>query len=144
MRFLSMLEPTEAGFTVQVPDLAIITFGADIEAAKRAAAEAIQINLDAYRETGQRVPDVEPVARISRIPNSVSSSSRTLMYQAPRGGLPPSGPLVSGDGAREGGASLEAPPMISRARGLRGSEQQAPECTTRSSSQHDKMGRHIN
>ena len=63
MRFLIMLEQTDAGFAVQVPDLAIITFGADIDAAKRAAAEAIQINLDAYREAGQRVPDVEPVAR---------------------------------------------------------------------------------
>ena len=63
MRFLIVLEQTDAGFAVQVPDLAIITFGADIEAAKRAAAEAIQINLDAYREAGQRVPDAEPVAR---------------------------------------------------------------------------------
>jgi predicted RNase H-like HicB family nuclease len=63
MRFLIMLEQTDAGFAVQVPDLAITTFGADIETAKRAAAEAIQINLDAYREAGQRVPDVEPVAR---------------------------------------------------------------------------------
>lgn len=63
MRFLIMLEQTDAGFAVQVPDLAIVTFGADIEAAKRAAAEAIQTNLDAYREAGQRVPDVEPVAR---------------------------------------------------------------------------------
>ena len=63
MRFLIMLEQTDAGFAVQVPDLAIVTFGADIEAAKRAAAEAIQVNLDAYREAGQRVPDVEPVAR---------------------------------------------------------------------------------
>ncbi len=63
MRFLIMLEQTEAGFAVQVPDLAIMTFGVDIEAAKRAAAEAIQINLDAYREAGQRVPDEEPVTR---------------------------------------------------------------------------------
>ena len=63
MRFLIMLEQTEAGFAVQVPDLAIITFGADLEAAKRAAAEAIQINLNAYREAGQRVPDEEPVTR---------------------------------------------------------------------------------
>ena len=63
MRFLIMLEQTDAGFAVQVPDLAIITFGADIQAAKRAAAEAIQINLDAYREAGQRMPDVEPIAR---------------------------------------------------------------------------------
>ena len=58
-----MLEQTEAGFAVQVPDLAIVTFGTDIQTAKRAAAEAIQINLDAYCEAGQRVPDEEPVAR---------------------------------------------------------------------------------
>jgi predicted RNase H-like HicB family nuclease len=63
MRFLIMLEQTEAGFAVQVPDLAIMTFGADIEAAKGAAREAIQINLEAYRETGQGVPDEKPVAR---------------------------------------------------------------------------------
>ena len=63
MRFLIMLEQTESGFAVQVPDLAIMTFGADIEAAKRAAAEAIQINLDAYREAGQSVPDEEAAAR---------------------------------------------------------------------------------
>jgi len=63
MRFLIMLEQTEAGFAVQVPDLAITTFGADIESAKRAAGEAIRINLDAYREAGQRVPNEEPVAR---------------------------------------------------------------------------------
>lgn len=37
-----------------MPDLAIITFGADIEAAKCAAAEAILINLDACRDSGQR------------------------------------------------------------------------------------------
>ena len=63
MRFLIMLEQTDAGFAVQVPDLAIITFGADVEAAKRAAQEAIQINLDAINEAGERVPDVQPVAR---------------------------------------------------------------------------------
>lgn len=62
MRYLIMLEETEAGFAVQVPDLAIITFGESIEAAKRAAREAIQINLDSYRETGQRVPEEEPVS----------------------------------------------------------------------------------
>jgi predicted RNase H-like HicB family nuclease len=47
MRFLIMLEPIEAGFYVQVPDLAIVTYGESIEAARQAAAEAIQINLDA-------------------------------------------------------------------------------------------------
>jgi predicted RNase H-like HicB family nuclease len=63
MRFLIMLEQTETGFAVQVPDLAITTFGDNIEAAKRAAAEAIQTNLDAYHEAGQRVPEVEPASR---------------------------------------------------------------------------------
>src|ERR1035437_756347 len=44
MRFLIMLEQTETGFAVQAPDLAIATFGENIEAAKRAAGEAIRIN----------------------------------------------------------------------------------------------------
>lgn len=61
-RFLIMLEPTEAGFAVQVPDLAVTAFRKDIESAKRAAAEAIRINLEAYRETGKRVPATEPVS----------------------------------------------------------------------------------
>jgi len=34
-----------------------------IEAAKRAAAEAIQINFEAYGEAGQRVPDRQAVSR---------------------------------------------------------------------------------
>jgi len=63
MRFLIMLEQTEAGFAVQVPDLAITTYGENIEAAKRAAGEAIQINLEAYQEAGQRVPDEQEVSR---------------------------------------------------------------------------------
>ena len=57
MRFLTMLEQTEAGFAVQVPDLAIVTYGETIEAAKQAACEAIQINLEAYREAGQVTPE---------------------------------------------------------------------------------------
>ena len=61
-RFLIMLEQTEAGFAVQVPDLAIVTCGESIEAAKRAAVEAIQINLDAYRDAGQQVPDGQDVS----------------------------------------------------------------------------------
>ncbi len=63
MRFLIMLEQTETGFAVQAPDLAITTYGETIEAAKRAAAEAIQINLEAYQEAGQRVPDRQAVSR---------------------------------------------------------------------------------
>jgi predicted RNase H-like HicB family nuclease len=61
MRFLIMLEQTEAGFTVQVPDLAIVTYGETIDAAKQAATEAIQINLEAYREAGQALPERQPV-----------------------------------------------------------------------------------
>jgi predicted RNase H-like HicB family nuclease len=61
MRFLIMLEQTEAGFAVQVPDLAIVTHGESIEATKHAAGEAIRINLEAYRETGQAIPERQPV-----------------------------------------------------------------------------------
>lgn len=63
MRFLIMLEQTEAGFAVQAPDLAIATLGGTIEEAKLAAAEAIRVNLEAYRESGLRVPDAQPVTR---------------------------------------------------------------------------------
>ena len=61
MRYLIMLEQTEAGFAVQVPDLAIVTHGETIEMAKQAACEAIQINLEAYRETGQAVPERQSI-----------------------------------------------------------------------------------
>ncbi len=63
MRFLITLEQTEEGFAVQAPDLAITTYGETIEAAKRAASEAIRINLDAYWETGQPVPERQCVSR---------------------------------------------------------------------------------
>lgn len=61
MRFLIMLEPTEVGFSVQVPDLAIVTYGESIDAAKQAAIKAIQINLEAYQEAGQEVPERKSV-----------------------------------------------------------------------------------
>ena len=61
MRYLIMLEQTEAGFAVQVPDLAVVTYGETIEAAKQAACEAIQINLAAYREAGQAIPESQSV-----------------------------------------------------------------------------------
>mgnify|MGYP005843851341 CR=1 FL=1 len=38
IRYLIMLEETEEGFAVQVPDLAVVTHGGDVETAKRAAA----------------------------------------------------------------------------------------------------------
>ena len=62
MRFLIMLEETETGFAVQAPDLAIATYGENIEAAKRAACEAIRINLAAYRQAGQPVPERQTVS----------------------------------------------------------------------------------
>jgi predicted RNase H-like HicB family nuclease len=62
MRFLIMLEQTETGFAVQAPDLAIATHGENIEAAKRAASEAIRINLEAYREAGQEPPEAQNVS----------------------------------------------------------------------------------
>ena len=63
MRYLIMLEQIDTGFAVQVPDLAITAYGENIEAAKQAATEAIQINFEAYQEAGQRVPDGQAVSR---------------------------------------------------------------------------------
>ena len=51
------------GFAVQAPDLAIATSGETIEGAKRAVAEAIRINLEAYREAGQQVPERQSVSK---------------------------------------------------------------------------------
>ena len=62
MRFLIVLEQTETGFAVQAPDLAIATYGENIEAARRAASEAIRSNLGAYREAGRPVPEVQGVS----------------------------------------------------------------------------------
>ncbi len=61
MRYLIMLEQADAGFAVQVPDLAIVTHGETIETAKRAASETIRINVETYREAGQAVPERQPV-----------------------------------------------------------------------------------
>jgi len=63
MRVLIMLEQTETGFAVQAPDLAIATYGETIESAKRAAGDAIRINLEAYQEAGLQVPDGQAVSR---------------------------------------------------------------------------------
>ena len=60
MRYLIMLEPTEAGFAVQVPDLAISTYGRTVAEAKQAALKAIRINLDAYRQEKKPVPKRKP------------------------------------------------------------------------------------
>ena len=62
MRFLIMLEQTETGFAVQAPDLAIATYGETVEAAKRAAGEAIRRNLEAYREAGKQAPEAQGVS----------------------------------------------------------------------------------
>jgi predicted RNase H-like HicB family nuclease len=61
MRYLIVLEPTESGFSVQVPDLAILTHGINVEMAKQAARTAIQINVVAYREAGQPIPSKLPI-----------------------------------------------------------------------------------
>jgi predicted RNase H-like HicB family nuclease len=61
MRYLIMLEQTEVGFAVQVPDLAIVTYGENLTAAKQAACDAILINLTAYQEAGQAVPERQAV-----------------------------------------------------------------------------------
>jgi predicted RNase H-like HicB family nuclease len=63
MRFLIMLEQIETGFAVQAPDLAIATYGENIEAAKRAATEAIRINLEAYREAALQAPERQSVSK---------------------------------------------------------------------------------
>ena len=62
MRFLIMLEQTETGFAVQAPDLAIATYGDNIEAAKLAAGQAIRSNLEAYRQAGMTVPEARGVS----------------------------------------------------------------------------------
>ncbi len=62
MRYLIMLEQTGDGFAVQVPDLAISTWGQTIESAKQAASEAIGINLDVYRDLNQRIPPAQDLA----------------------------------------------------------------------------------
>lgn len=56
-----MLDQTEAGFSVQVPDLAIVTYGKNIEESKLAAIKAIKINLNAYQEAGKEIPESKPV-----------------------------------------------------------------------------------
>ena len=61
MRYLIMLEQTESGFAVKVPDLAIVRYGDTIEAAKQAACEAIQSNLEAYREAKQGMPERQSI-----------------------------------------------------------------------------------
>lgn len=63
MRYLIMLEQTEAGFAVQVPDLAIVTHGDSIGSARQAAVEAIQSNLEAYADANQPIPEGRPVSQ---------------------------------------------------------------------------------
>ncbi len=63
MRYLITLEQTETGFSVQIPDLAIITWGKDVEDAKQAAAEAINTNLQVYRDIGKPIPSHSSVLK---------------------------------------------------------------------------------
>lgn len=57
-----MLEQIDGGFGVQVPDLAISTWGGTTATARQAAIEAIQANLEAYDETGQPIPPPQSVS----------------------------------------------------------------------------------
>jgi hypothetical protein len=47
---------------VQAPDLAIAAYGENVAAAKRAAGETMRINLEAYREAAQQVPEGQRVS----------------------------------------------------------------------------------
>ncbi len=87
MRFLITLEQTDTGFAVQVPDLAIATYGESIEAAKRAASEAIQINLEAYQEAGQRIPDEQAVSRHLANPDFQDLLFARVEVASPKGKL---------------------------------------------------------
>jgi len=62
MRYLIALEPLEKGFSVQVPDLAIVTHGDDIKDAKNSAIEAIKANIITYIETGKKIPERKTVS----------------------------------------------------------------------------------
>lgn len=63
MRYLILLEQTETGFAIQVPDLAIMTVSETLAGARAAAREAIRVNLEAYEESGQPLPEKQPVHR---------------------------------------------------------------------------------
>ncbi len=63
MKYLIMLEQTETGFAVQLPDLAIVTYGKNIDNAKQAAIKAIEINLEAYIEEGKEIPEKKSVTK---------------------------------------------------------------------------------
>ncbi len=63
MKFLITLEQTEIGFSVQAPDLAIVTHGKNIDDAKQAAIKAIKINMEAYIDAGKDIPENEPAAK---------------------------------------------------------------------------------
>ncbi len=62
MQFLTMLEQIDGAFGVQVPDLAISTWGSTTIVARQAAIKAIMANLEAYDEAGQPVPPPQSVA----------------------------------------------------------------------------------
>ena len=85
MQSLTMLEQTKDGFAVQAPDLAVCTFGKDVEAAKRAATEAIRINLEAYREAGQQIPEGVDISNHLRNPEFEDLLFTYVEVAEPRG-----------------------------------------------------------
>ncbi len=63
IRFLIVIEQTEAGFAIQVPDLAVVSHADSLTAAKAAAMEAILINLEAYLDAGRQIPDRQSASK---------------------------------------------------------------------------------
>ncbi len=59
MHYLIVIEPLEDGYAVQVPDLAVSTFGDTLKKAKAAAREAIVANLETYQVLGQQPPPAQ-------------------------------------------------------------------------------------
>ena len=87
MRFLIVLEQTEAGFAVQVPDLAIATHGENIESAKRAAGDAIRSNLEAYQEAEQPIPGEQAVSMHLENPDFRDLLFAYVEVAGPRAGM---------------------------------------------------------
>ena len=69
MRYLIMLEQTDVGFAVQVPDLAIVTHGETIEAAKQVARKRSGSMWKRIGKLAKRSPSVNRLSTIWRIPH---------------------------------------------------------------------------
>ena len=90
MRFLVMLEQTETGFAVQAPDLAIVTSGETVEAAKRLPLRQFGLILKPIGKPGSRYRKDKAFPAIWRMPNSMICYSPMLTLPSLRDGSPPS------------------------------------------------------